>query len=152
MNICLIFNERPVLNQLRLVRTSNQSRPVLIGFLWSLINPVRFFEVLGLWWTGLSLGLSPWRSKTETRPDFQSLASPVIIVILVALWRRATAIQQQRPSPELCLSSWLHPSIPPSHLVIWWKMMPYSRSHVQVSEPQAQWAGLPASCCLGCTA
>ena len=67
MNICLIFNERPI-------RTSNRSRPVLIGFLRSLIGPVRFFEVLGLWWTGLSLGLSPWRSKTETGPDFQSLA------------------------------------------------------------------------------
>ena len=73
MNICLIFNERPVLNQLRLVRTSNWSRPVLIGFLQSLIGPVWFFEVLGLWWTGLGLGLSPWRSKTETGPDFQSL-------------------------------------------------------------------------------
>ena len=73
MNICLIFNERPVLNWLRLVRTSNQSRPVLIGFLRSLISPVQFFEVLGLWWTGLGLGLSPWRSKTETGLDFQSL-------------------------------------------------------------------------------
>ena len=36
----------------------------------SFISPVRFFEVLGLWWTSLGLGLSPWRSKTETRPDF----------------------------------------------------------------------------------
>ena len=74
MNICLIFNERPVLNRLRPVWTSNQSRPVLIGFLRSLIGPVQFFEVLGLWWTGLGLGLSPWGSKTETGPDFQSLA------------------------------------------------------------------------------
>jgi len=74
MNVCLIFNERPVFNRLRLVRTSNRSRPVLIGFLRSLIGPVRFFEVLGLWWTGLGLGLSPWRSKTKTGPDFQSLA------------------------------------------------------------------------------
>ena len=73
MNICLIFNERPVLNRLRLVRTSNQSRSVLIGFLQSLIGPVWFFEVLGLCWTGLGLGLSPWRSKTKTGPDFQSL-------------------------------------------------------------------------------
>jgi len=73
MDICLILNERPVLNRLRPVRTSNRSRPVLIGFLWSLIGPVQFFEVLGLWWTGLGLGLSPWRSKTETGPDFQSL-------------------------------------------------------------------------------
>ena len=48
-------------------------RPVLIGFLWSLIGPVWFFEVLGLWWTSLGLGLSPWRSKTETGLDFQSL-------------------------------------------------------------------------------
>ena len=75
MNICLIFNERPVLNRLRLVRTSNRSRLVLIGFLRSLIGPVRFFEVLGLWWTGLGLGLSSWRSKTETGPDFQSLGT-----------------------------------------------------------------------------
>ena len=66
MNICLIFNERPV-------RTSNQSRLVLIDFLQSFIGPVQFFEVLGLWQTGLSLSLSPWRSKTETGPDFQSL-------------------------------------------------------------------------------
>ena len=73
MNICLIFNERPVLNRLRPVRTSTRSRPVLIGFLRSLIGPVQFFEVLGLWWTGLGLGLSPWRSNTETGPDFQSL-------------------------------------------------------------------------------
>ena len=86
MNICLIFNERPVLNRLRPVRTSNRSRPVLTGFLRSLIGPVRFFEVLGLWWTGLSLGLSPWRSKTETGPDFQSLgngegASWVVVIL-----------------------------------------------------------------------
>ena len=74
MNICFIFNERTVLNRLRLVRTSNRSRPVLISFLQSLISPVWFFEVLGLWWTSLSLGLSPWRSKTKTGPDFQSLS------------------------------------------------------------------------------
>ena len=49
------------------------SRPVLTGFLQSWIGPVRFFEVLGLWWTSLGLGLSPWRPKTETGPDFQSL-------------------------------------------------------------------------------
>ena len=78
MNVCLIFNERPVLNRLRLVRTSNQSRLALISFLQSLIGPVQFFEVLGLWWTGLGLGLSPWRSKTETGLDFPSLPpSPV---------------------------------------------------------------------------
>ena len=56
---------------------------VLISFLWSLIGPVRFFEVLGLWWTGLGLGLSPWRSKTETGPDFQSLHVLLTSLIVV---------------------------------------------------------------------
>ena len=61
--------EKPVINRSRLVRTRNWSRPVQDRKKPVLSGPVRFFEVLGLWWTGLGLGLSPWRSKTETRPD-----------------------------------------------------------------------------------
>jgi len=67
--------KKPVLNQLRLIRTSNWSRLVQDHKKPVLSGPVRFFEVSGFWWTGISLGLSPWRSKTKTRPDFQSLVT-----------------------------------------------------------------------------
>ena len=53
-----------VINWLRLVKTGNWSRlvqdckkPVLSG-------PVQFFDLLGLWWTGLSLGPCPRKAKT----------------------------------------------------------------------------------------
>ena len=96
MNTCFTFNERPVLNRLRLVRTSNRSRPVLIGFLRSLIGPVRFFEVLGLWWTGLGLGISPWRSKTETGPDFQSLINIIRPTMIISISRAPWVCAIQR--------------------------------------------------------
>jgi len=68
---------RPVVNRSwsELVRTGlvtakNRKRPVYIG-------PVRFFGGLGVWRTGLGLGLRPLRLKTETGPDFQSLQTTV---------------------------------------------------------------------------
>ena len=54
-----------------LVTAKNRKRPVYIG-------PVRFFGGLGVWRTGLGLGPRPLRLKTETGPDFQSLAKTTL--------------------------------------------------------------------------
>ena len=54
--------KKPVINQLRLETGLDQSKtakkPVLSG-------PVWFFDLLGLWWTGLSLGPCPRKAKTR---------------------------------------------------------------------------------------
>ena len=52
--------EKLVVNRLRLIRTQDWSRPVQDRKKAVLSGPVRSFEVLGLWWTGLGLGPSPW--------------------------------------------------------------------------------------------
>ena len=52
--------EKPVVNQLRLIRTQDWSRLVQDWKKAVLSGPVQSFEVLGLWWTGLGLGPSPW--------------------------------------------------------------------------------------------
>ena len=61
MNICLIFNERLVLNWLRPVRTSNWSRPVLISFLQSFV--VFDQSSLVFWGIGALVDQSWSRSK-----------------------------------------------------------------------------------------
>ena len=60
--------EKPVVNRLRLIRTQDWSRLVQDRKKAVLSSPVRSFEVLGLWWTGLGLGPSPWGWKTG--PDW----------------------------------------------------------------------------------
>ena len=61
------------MNRLRLIRTQDWSRPVQDRKKAVLSGPVRFFEVLKLWWTGLGLGPLLWGVKDRTRPDFQTL-------------------------------------------------------------------------------
>ena len=63
--------KKQVLNQLRLVKTRTWSRLVKTTKKLVLSSPVWFFEVLGLWWTGLSLGPCPERQK----PDWTGLPS-----------------------------------------------------------------------------
>ena len=58
-----------------LVTAKNRKRPVHIG-------PVRFFGSLGISRTGLGLGPRLLRLKTETGPDFQSLAAAIACWLL----------------------------------------------------------------------
>ena len=59
-----------VINRLRLVKTGNWSRLVQDCKKLVLSGPVWFFDLLGLWWTGLSL--SPCPRKAKTRLDWTS--------------------------------------------------------------------------------
>ena len=56
--------KKPVINRLKLVKTGNWSRLVQDRKKPVLSGPVWFFDLLGLWWTGLSLGPCPRKAKT----------------------------------------------------------------------------------------
>ena len=77
MNICLIFNERPVLNWLRPVWTSNQSRPVLIGFLRS------FDRSSPVFW---GIGALVDRSRSRSKPLGVKYRDQTRLSITISRW------------------------------------------------------------------